>query len=940
MNEQYSLPSESSVLKSKKKSKLPYIIGGSAGGLALTIFVIIMVFKSGGTTNSTDKGSSVHTQTKKPPKGKNNGGNSLEGELKPDQDSGTNSKDEPTSSSSSDEDFVPNSEQGVNKGSLKSKNRGGQTKVTNQKKDGKGNVSGKENDKDTKDNNEPTKKKPIPPADPLKPFKSMKTNFVNNLKKAFLSNPDNEKLKTGFSNLQNQLKHVLEKTPDFVDPDEVFKVSSTLTLDDFVKTSFTKQLEEIIQEYDKKLTEACKSNVAEYEALFNSWLAWIKRLKIDLTGRTTPEWITFKSYSEAKKWCAKSNPAILSKDDIFLEEMATLDIKLPPTDTLKINPEVIFEIIEKIEKDANGADPEAIKKASEKAKEVQKKYSDLIASDKSKADVFSRLVAVSQAKSKASEIITKYKAELNSLLKGSKTSDDLIVRVQAAKNFDEITKIIIGEYNIEDGYLNTVDDQRHNKLSMLHLEVMAKYFEVRNEDPSVVDSLKLLANDVGNDKMSSYDCAEAWGKVILKVKDVGDIKSYADAIEKTKINHLFSRINKFPYELFKKNNEDKLSKLRELHQEKTLTLLSAKSAADALEKICSLDLELSTGRELHDYFENVGDFFNGNVFGNIFHICPYSASKDTGRAVLSHLKDVVKRTVTKRPSDLCSDELFVAKWFFRVPEKIAECLKKEKHSPDELQKWADFATNYEMIMGSGLENNAANEEYFKAYRKLKEDFTKDNLTPFLKLLLKTPEKFKDMPIAALLAYICKDANEYILEDVVKALWKIDDSEKLAASIMALKKEGNKPIFNFMSFNGFKFPFLLNILDDDVLREICHEQYFNVVVDLPENFDFKVTPEFNAFVDSLRNFQSEFSKRGHDDEAFNKLRMEMLMVEPKFAPSIGFFKPALKRYFLQESKDVIEAYKKLAAVIGDTAIQARMNAEAASIQQAFDIYRTD
>ena len=951
MNEQYSLPSENSVLKPKKRSKLPYIIGGSAGGLALTIFVIIMVYKSGGTTNSTDKDSSVHTQSKKPPKGKNNGGNSLEGKLKPDQDSGTNSKDEPTSSSEEKEEekenSVPNTEQSVNKNNaLNSKSRGDQTKATNQRKAGKGNVSDANGDEDAMKTVEPITLPPAdaikpptdpikPPADPLKPFKSLKTSFVSNLKKAFLSNPDDEKLKTGYANLQNQLKHVLEKTPDFVDPDEVIKVSSTLTLDDFVKTSFTKQLEEIIQEYDKKLTEACKSNVAEYEALFNSWLAWIKRLEIDITGRVTPDWITFKSYPEAKKWCAKSNPGILSKNDIFLEELTALNITLP-ADPLKITPEFIMETIEEIEKKASGADPEAIKKASEKAKDVQKKYSDLIASDKSKADVFSRLMALAQAKSKASEIITKYKAELAPLLKGSKASDDLIARIQAAKNFDEISNIIIGEYKLEDGYFKFTDEELHNKLTMMHLEIMAKYFEVRNEDPSVVDSLNLLAKNVGNDKLSSYECAEAWGNVILKTKDIGDIRSYAYSLEKTKKSHQFSYISKFPYRLFKKNNEDNFNKLRELHQEKTLMLLSAKSAADALEKICGLDLELSTGKELSEYFENVGNF---STTDTIYHMSP-GTYNDNGKILLAHIKEVVKRTVTKRPTGLDYDTTrhYLLQSYFGVPKKIAECLKKEKHSPDELQKWAEFATNYEMMMGSGLENNAANEEYFKAYRKLKEDFSKVNLTSFFDILLKNPEEFKGKNIAALILYNCATINEYILKDVVNALWEIKDGGKIAANIITLASVDDRNILSFMIYHGYKFPFFLGLLDDDVLRKVCNLQYGTTPVDFPENFDFKHTAEFKEFVESLKALQVKFDGHGFDDEAFNKLRSNVIMARPTFAPSIGFMEPGLKRYFPEESKKIIEAYKNLAAVISDTKFQARMNEEAASIQQAFDTYR--
>ena len=913
MNEQYSLPSENSVLKSKKKSKLPYIIGGSAGGLALTIFVIIMVYKSGGTTSSTDKDSSVHTQSKKPPKGKNMGGGSLVRGLTSDQDSGSSSKDESKRSSEEEENEDSGTEQGVNKNnSFKPKNRGDQTKLTN--------------------------RKASESVDSLKPFKSMKTNFVSNLKKAFLSNPDDEKLKTGYANLQNQLKHVLEKTPDFVDPDEKLKVSSTLSLDDFVKTSFTTQLDEIIQEYDKKLTEACKSNVAEYEALFNAWLAWIKRLKIDLTGRTTPEWITFKSYPEAKKWCAKSNPAILSMDDIFLEELTALNITLP-TDPLKITPEYILETIEKIEKKASGADPEAIKKASEKAKEVQKKYTDLIASDKSKADVFSRLLAMSQAKSKALEIITKFKVERDPLDEHSKISDDLIAKIQAAKNFDEITNIIIGEYKWDDTFITHIYDQLHSKLSMIHMEVMTKYFEARNEDPSVVDSLNRLAKNVGNDKMSSYECAEAWGNVILKMKDIGELRSYADSLDKVKHRVDMPRFNKFPYKLFEKENEDDFSRLRELHHEKTLMLLSAKSGADALVKIDALDLELSTGKELEEFFTMVRSFFWDDVFILYYAICPHDNSAN-GKVLLDHIKEIAKREVIRSPSGLVIKNFDVQN-YFKLPKDIARCLKQESISSDELEKWAKFGTDYEMIMGSGLEKNDVNEKYFEAYRKLKNAFTKDNLALFFELLLQNPEKFEDKEkIAILVGYNCDGYSELVIISVVSTLWKINDAERIAANVMTLKNASDNQIFNFLTYNGFKFPFFLNILDDDIVRELCHKQHDIVNVELPNNFDFKHTPEFSEFVDSLKKLQAKFSEVVYSDGEFFKLSMDVAIALPKFAPSIGFLKPALKKYSPQEVTNVIKTYKKLAVVIKDAKIQTLMNAEATSVEQAFTSYRID
>ena len=556
-----------------------------------------------------------------------------------------------------------------------------------------------------------------------------------------------------------------------------------------------------------------------------------------------------------------------------------------------------------------------------------------LASEKSKSDVSLRLLAISQAKSKASEVIAKYSAELDPQHEDFKTFHQLSVKVQAATNFDEISNIIIGEYKWDDTFITHVYDQLHSKLSMMHLEIMAKYFEVCNEDSSVVDSLNSLAQNVGNNKMSSYECAEAWGKVILKMKNLEEIRHYADSLDKVKRSREISRFSKFPARLFEKGNLEKLNKLRELHPDKALMLLSAKSTADALEKICALDLELSTGKELHEFFTIVNIFFWDYAFIPYLAICPYDDSAN-GKILLDHIKEVVKREVVKPPPGL-DVQSYNVQSYFNIPKDIADYVKRESPSSDELEKWTKFGADYEMIMGSGLEKNAANEKYFEAYRKLTSAFTKDNLNHFFELILKKPTELKDIEkVAILIGQNCNGYSELVIRSVVKTLWKINDAERIAANIITLRNASDTQIFSFLMYNGFKFPFLLNIIDDDIVRELCHKQY-DVVVDLPDNFEFKRTPEFNEFVGSLRKLQSKFIELGHSDGEFFKLSTEVTITKPEFAPSIGFLKPELKSYFPQEFTNVIEAYKKLAFVIGDPEILIRMIAEVTYIEQASD-----
>ena len=155
------------------------------------------------------------------------------------------------------------------------------------------------NNAQPENSNEPPK--PRSQSEIVGPFRSFKQTFIDYLGEAIFSSPDETKLKESFDKVKSQLANALKETPAFADT-EYLSVTSALSLEDFVRAYFTSKLDDIIRIYDGRLIEKCMANEAEYEEYFKAWLAWTKGFKIDLTGRASPEWITFSEYSHAKTW--------------------------------------------------------------------------------------------------------------------------------------------------------------------------------------------------------------------------------------------------------------------------------------------------------------------------------------------------------------------------------------------------------------------------------------------------------------------------------------------------------------------------------------------------------------------------------------------------------------------------------------------------------------
>lgn len=167
---------------------------------------------------------------------------------------------------------------------------------------------------------------PQTPTNPAALFCSLKAKFLKDLKPAFYKTPNEIELGSRFQELLAAFKSIPSGFKDEEQP--VITDASAFQL--FVKAYFESFVEEIIGEYDKLLVESCKNDEVKYKFLFESWLAWIKWLKIDLTRRTKPDWIAFDNFTKGSQWCLSNFPI---KTDLK-NQLTVPKLKEMPTEKL------------------------------------------------------------------------------------------------------------------------------------------------------------------------------------------------------------------------------------------------------------------------------------------------------------------------------------------------------------------------------------------------------------------------------------------------------------------------------------------------------------------------------------------------------------------------------------------------------------------------------
>ena len=596
-----------------------------------------------------------------------------------------------------------------------------------------------------------------------------------------------------------------------------------------------------------------------------------------------------------------------------------------PDDPSNISSDSVIRIFEEVKKDAAAsADPNATNEAKGKIEDIAHKYSSFIASAVDEADNFLNMYATFQIKDDFSDLIADFKAQVNPAVNNLQNSDQMIDKIQKAATFQEIATTIVDEVNLVKKPTNPKDIADCFMLNELYLQALGLFYKARSEDANVVSSVQRLESIVkslnSGKRKAEFEWAEAWGTIVMNVKDFETIESYASTMD------IKGTFNFHIPSLFWKTNSNHVNLLRDPKYKEIVThLLSAKNTKEVLNAVTSLQLnEAISSEELCDIFETISLLFkfDHSLFDSL---CPLIKGVLPGEDLLQHLKDIINRSVSSFPQNFEIQPFFLST-FTRIPKKIVERLIDEQETTAELEKWAEFSADYDLIMFLGLDKSDPNfEEYFVSYRKLKSSFTEKNLSVFLHLFIKKSKEYeKKGTLGELINTNCKNGS-YLMRDVIETLWKVKSPEKVAQSIMSIWNEdtGTSNVHFFLNVS-FQLPFLLNRLDDEVIKELCIKND----VELPKNFDFKTKPEFQIFFEALKDLISSLKKK----KQFIDLRGTK---NDRFCPSIKFLTSNLKSLYSDGAYKVINTYKQLAGVIGDTETQKDMINLADEVQKNFD-----
>ena len=439
------------------------------------------------------------------------------------------------------------------------------------------------------------------------------------------------------------------------------------------------------------------------------------------------------------------------------------------------------------------------------------------------------------------------------------------------------------------------------EMNRLHLKLFAEYSVAYGEDAIVAELLSRLAENVMSNKMNAYECAETWGLVIIKLRDVEVLRVYERTVTSQNASDYVFSVNRYP------NRFCDFNFLRSFYPNQAALLLSSKSTKEAVQKVIALNDADIKGDDLRIFFPTLSSLFR-NREQSAFH---YLYSIDSGLVTLAHIKDILKRNVTK-PIPALQRPLFDAEVFSVIPRKIAMLLKEENESADELKKWADYIPDYELIMICGLENNDANADFFQTYRELQAGCTESNLSHFLELFLKRFDQFMvKHRLGSLITFNFEQNGAFrdVIRETASLLWDMKDSRRLAKNIMSVQSNDDlKQRINCFEEYKHVFPYLIDHFDEDVIRGLYEKEK----VGLPSNFSFKDTPEFAEFIQSL----DALALRVSDPKWEYYKQPYVQQSGGSVVPSVWFLSKEMEKSLPSEAARIMRAYENLANVIGD------------------------
>ena len=772
------------------------------------------------------------------------------------------------------------------------------------------------------------------PANPLKPkivtaahFKTSKDNFLTKARNAFLDPAVNvDQLKSQFGLVVQTLDDVKKASDaNYEDPEDP-KIVADSKFDGYMGSYFVKIVDELIPQFDTKFTEICVAGDAKaLETLFNHWLSWMAVSKVNLTGKATPEWIRFKSFSEAKKWFSGTNPNIIPPSERLhdllnsLKDEGIITVEVPNS-VFEQTPEIFAKIV--IELNEKGQ--------NDKAKKVMEEFTNANADDSKNVEMVTKIISTQSAVKDTLKFINSDGA-IKSLFNDKYSK--ALKQIEEAKNVDQLLDAINSTFVIGSGMKTP---------SSVLVKAFSSYLRAKGESETVLSALQAIQDSLGVDKAENLGAEEklqqanAWTEVIVNIRNESDLKMLVESVANSKIGYYcFSLSSGYPESLLSNSQRQPLVEiLRVSAKEQTNSIAKAKNMKEYLQILSQIDLShcpcslkeyLKALSCSHDIFSDIS-----GAFYNLAYLDKYdnSSSDKTGL-----LKEVLGKRLKRVPTMSKDNDAWYM--FPRGLRKLADHFEKVGDKK-EAEEWRAFALEADVIFSLGLPNETKYERIFNEYKGLKRaGVTEAGLSNFLNLLSTLEPEYNNRA-KFLLSRLVSGVSLNNMQNVYESIAAVD-SKQVAQNLIKCRGV----VVDYLNLSdgnhlNFEIPFLIGVLDDEVVQFICKKNQHPFSI--PSNLGFKESVEFKNFVKKQTVFFGRLLDYNAKHQALKKMvkeRLSKLAPLPDFAPNIGFMDWRILQNSQPYGAELIDAYEALANVIdayADPGLARKMKEHAAQVKE--------
>ena len=745
-------------------------------------------------------------------------------------------------------------------------------------------------------------------------FKKSKDIFLTKARNAILDPAAKvDQLKSQFGLVVQKLDDVKKTSDaDFNDPDDP-KIAADSKFDDFMGSYFANNTVELIPEFDKKFTTLCAAGDAKaLETLFNHWLSWMTKSKVSLAGETGPEWIKCKSFVDARKWFAASNPNILTPSERFnaplnsLKNEGIIMVQVPSTvaeQTVEAIADILIDLKERGQND--------------KAKKVMEEFRNANAGDAKKVEMVTKMVATQSAVNETLKFI-KNDSAIDRVFK--MRNPKALKQIEEAKTIEQVFDAINSTFGL--------GSSKKTPSSVL-VKAFGSYLKAKGENETVLKALQTIQDSMVADKVLNAEekmhQANAWTEVIVNIREESDLKMLAESAAKSENGeHCFSSSSGYPCFLLSDSNQEYVEFLRISAKEQTNCLAKANSVKEFLKILSQIDLS-HFPHPLNEYLQALS--FSHGLCSNLssgLDDLTILIDYDNGDDKTGLLRELLEKRLKRVPKvPKCNNT-----WHL-VPMGLRSFAKHFEEVGDmkEAEEWRAFAVEADLIFSLGLPNETKYERVFNDYRSLKEcGVTEEGLSNFLNLLLTLELEYKNR-VKFLLSYMVSSKSPDIIQMIFECSAELSDKQA-AQNIIKCKDVIDYSLFHNGKHLYFQVPFLIGVLDDEVVKVLCKN--YKHPFSIPSNLGFKETVEFKNFV----NKQAELFRNLPRTLVSEKLD-KIIQSSPDFAPNIGFMDWRILQNSQPYGAELIDAYEALANIMdayADPALTRKMKEHAAQVKE--------